>query len=278
MMLHGDRILVTGVATEDSIAFTTAMAVLDHGGRVVLGAFPRDIETARDLAAMLDRSIEVLALDLCDHSHVDAAIQHIGSVHGNLAGAVHAVAFSPRDALGGDLTATAPENIELAFRTSTWTLSSLARLLQSVAPPSGASLVGLDFDANDQAWPVYNWMGVCKAALRSAAGYLARDLGAQRIRVNLVASGPIQTRAGLGIPGFEHLLSAWETTSPLPWSATDASPVADAVCFLLSDLSRAITGEVLHVDGGYHAMAAPLTPEQRAARDLGPLPLQEIQP
>lgn len=113
-------------------------------------------------------------------------------------------------------------------------------------------------------------MGVCKAGLRSEAGYLARDLGAQRIRVNLVAAGPIETRAGRGIPGFEHLLNAWESTSPLPWSTIDASPVADAVCFLLSDLARAITGEVLHVDGGYHVMAAPLTPEQRAARDQGP--------
>ncbi len=275
-MLHGDLILVTGVATADSIAFATARSILDQGGRVVLGAFPRDLDAAGDLAAGLDRSIEVLPLDLCDATHVDAAVEHIATTHGTLAGAVHAVAFSPRDALGGDLTATAPENIELAFRTSAWTLSSLARLLREVADPTGASLVGLDFDADDRAWPVYNWMGVCKAALRSATGYLARDLGAQRIRVNLVAAGPIETRAGRGIPGFEHLLDAWETTSPLPWSTTDASPVADAVCFLLSGLSRAITGEVLHVDGGYHAMAAPLTPEQRAARDRGTLRLEEI--
>jgi enoyl ACP reductase len=268
-MLQGKKILVTGVATPDSIAFATARSVLEQGGQVILGAFPRDVDAATDLARGLDPAIEVLPLDLFDHAQVDAAIQRIGGSFGELHGAVHAVAFSPRDALGGDLTATAPENIELAFRTSTWTLASIARLLQSLAPAQGASLVGLDFDANDKAWPVYNWMGVCKAALRSTAGYLARDLGAQRIRVNLVAAGPIETRAGKGIPGFEHLLSAWETTSPLPWSTTDASPVADAVCFLLSDLSRAITGEVLHVDGGYHAMAAPLTPEQRAARDLG---------
>ena len=269
-MLHGEKILVTGVATPDSIAFATARSVLEQGGKVILGAFPRDLDAATELARGLDPTIEVLPLDLCDHAQFDAAIQRISGSFGELHGAVHAVAFSPRDALRGDLTATAPENIELAFRTSTWTLASIARLLQSLAPPQGASLVGLDFDANDQAWPVYNWMGVCKAGLRSAAGYLARDLGAQRIRVNLVAAGPIETRAGKGIPGFEHLLNAWESTSPLPWSTIDASPVADAVCFLLSDLSRAITGEVLHVDGGYHAMAAPLTPEQRAARDQGP--------
>ena len=272
-MLHGDHILVTGVATPDSIAFATAGSVLEQGGSLTLGAFPRDLDAARDLAATLGAGIEVLALDLCDHAQVDAAIERIGATTGTLAGVVHAVAFSPRGALGGDLTETDPADIELAFRTSAWTLSATARLLRALAPVSGGSLVGLDFDANDQAWPVYNWMGVCKAALRSATGYLARDLGAQRIRVNLVAAGPIETRAGRGIPGFEHLLDAWETTAPLPWATGDASPVADAVCFLLSDLARAITGEVLHVDGGYHAMAAPLTPEQRAARDRGPVAL-----
>lgn len=269
-MLRGERFLVTGVATPDSIAFATAYAVLEQGGQLVLGAFPRDLEAARNLASELDPGIEVLPLDLCDPTHVDEAITRIGASHGTLHGAVHAVAFSPRGALGGDLTDTDPSDIELAFRTSAWTLATIARLLRALSPPQGSSLVGLDFDANDQAWPVYNWMGVCKAALRSTTGYLARDLGADRIRVNLVAAGPIETRAGMGIPGFGHLLAAWESTSPLPWSTRDASPVADAVCFLLSDLSRAITGEVLHVDGGYHAMAAPLTPEQRAARDRGP--------
>ncbi|MBU6328994.1 MAG: SDR family oxidoreductase [Acidobacteria bacterium] len=268
-MLHGDRILVTGVATPDSIAFATARAVLDQGGRLVLGAFPRDLDAARDLAATLDPDIEVLGLDLCDREQVDAAIARIGAAHGELDGLVHAVAFSPRGALGGDLTDTDPADIELAFRTSAWTLSATARMLRELAPATGGSLVGLDFDANEQAWQVYNWMGVCKAALRSATKYLARDFGAERIRVNLVAAGPIETRAGKGIPGFEHLLEVWDSTSPLPWDTRDAAPVADAVCFLLSDLARAITGEVLHVDAGYHAMAAPLTPEQRAARDRG---------
>ena len=119
----------------------------------------------------------------------------------------------------------------------------------------GGSLVGLDFDAGDRAWPIYNWMGVCKAALRSVSKYVARDLGAAGIRSNLVAAGPLSTRAALGIPNFSLLTEAWDTTSPLAWSSTDASPVADVVCFLLSDFARAITGELLHVDGGYHAMA-----------------------
>ncbi|MFM7223949.1 MAG: SDR family oxidoreductase, partial [Actinomycetota bacterium] len=150
-----------------------------------------------------------------------------------------------------------PADIELAFRTSAWTLASLTGLVRDLAPASGASVVGLDFDANGGAWPVYTWMGVCKAALRSAATYLARDLGAVGIRINLIAAGPLSTRAANGIPNFDRLLDAWERTSPIPWSPTDPTPVADTACFLLSHYARAITGEVVHVDGGYHAMAGP---------------------
>lgn len=259
-MLDGKRLLITGLATPESIAFATAQAAVSLGARVVLTAFPRDLDSAREVAATLDRSIEVLPLDLCDIEAVDSVSAHLGDRLGGLDGALHAVAFAPAAALGGDLLATPPADIELAFRTSAWTLASLARIVRTLAPPGGSSLVGLDFEARDGAWPVYNWMGVCKAALRSTSRYLARDLGRARIRVNLVAAGPIETRAGRGIPGFDQLLDAWATTSPLPWCTDDPSPVADTVCFLLSDLARAITGEVVHVDGGYHAMSAPLSP------------------
>ena len=129
--------------------------------------------------------------------------------------------------------------------------------MAELAPPSGGSIVGLDFDAAG-AWPVYNWMGVCKAGLEAVNRYVARDLGPRRIRSNLIAAGPIHTRAAGGIPDFQRLTDAWDSTSPLPWDAKDSSPVADTACFLLSDLSRMISGEILHVDGGYHAMAAPL--------------------
>ena len=147
--------------------------------------------------------------------------------------------------------------MNLAFQTSVFSYASLARALCELAPEEGASLVGLDFDAAG-AWPVYNWMGVCKAALESVNRYLARDLGARSIRANLVAAGPLHTRAAGGIPGFDSLLSAWERGAPISWDAGDPTPTADAVCFLLSDLARAVTGEILHVDGGYHAMAAAL--------------------
>lgn len=121
--------------------------------------------------------------------------------------------------------------------------------------PDGGGIVGLDFDADDRAWPTHNWMGVCKAALRSTARYLARDLGPAGIRVTLVAAGPLHTRAASGIPGFHHLTEAWESAAPLRWDPDDPEPVADVVCFLLSDMARLVTGEIVHADGGFHAMA-----------------------
>lgn len=261
-MLADKRILITGVATPDSIAWATARAARDLGARVVLTAFPRDMDAARALAAELDPGIRVHPLDLCDPAQLAAVTGAISAELGGLDAALHAVAFAPAGALGGDLTTTDPADVELAFRTSAWTLAALAGALRDLAPAAGASLVGLDFDANEGAWPVYNWMGVCKAALRATTRYLARDLGASGIRVNLVAAGPLETRAARGIPDFDRLLDAWATTAPLAWNTTDARPVADATCFLMSDLARAVTGEILHVDGGYHAMAAPLHPDR----------------
>lgn len=254
-LLDGKRILVTGVATADSIAYATAERALALGAQVVMTALPRVHDRATELAAALDPSIEVLPLDLTDAPATEAAIVALRAAAGPLDGALHAVAFAPPEALAGEMCDARSDAVELAFRTSTWTFASVARLLDALAAPGGASLVGLDFDADDRAWPVYNWMGVCKAALRSMGRYLARDLGPRRIRVNLVAAGPLHTRAAGGIPGFEQLLRAWDTTAPLPWSPADPAPVADTVCFLLSDLARAITGEVIHVDGGFHAMA-----------------------
>jgi len=259
-LLAGRRLLITGVATADSIAFATAHHAAAMGAEVVLTAFPRDVERVRELVADVGTPFEVFPLDLTRATEVDELIEVLHTRFGQFDGALHAVAFAPKDALDGPFMDADPSGIELAFRTSAWSLSNLARLVVALAPSGGASLVGLDFDANGGAWPVYNWMGVCKAALASTARYLARDLGSQGIRVNLVAAGPLLTRAARGIPRFDALLDAWETTSPLPWSDSDPAPVADAICFLLSDLARAVTGEVLHVDGGYHAMAAPIHP------------------
>ena len=251
-MLEGKKILVTGVATNDSIAYATAIAARSLGADVFVSAFPRDVDSVREL---MGDDFHVVGADLTKEDDLDTLHRAIDSRWGSLDGALHAVAFAPRDALAGDFLATPSASVEIAMRTSAWSYAALARVLQELAPPSGGSLVGLDFDAGDRAWPIYNWMGVCKAALRSVSKYVARDLGAAGIRSNLVAAGPLSTRAALGIPNFSLLTEAWDTTSPLAWSSTDASPVADVVCFLLSDFARAITGELLHVDGGYHAMA-----------------------
>ncbi len=261
MMLDGKRLLITGVATTGSIAHATARRCLEEGAEIVLTAFPRDIDVVVDLARELDRSITVLALDLTDRVQVDEVTRTLDVDRRRLDGALHAVAFAPKAALDGAMGDAEPAAVELAFRTSAWSLTALAGLLARLAPPSGGSLVGLDFDADDRAWPTYNWMGVCKAALRSSARYLARDLGPAGIRVNLVAAGPLRTRAAAAIPGFELLERAWATTCPLAWDVDDAAPVADVVAFLFSDGARAMTAEVLHVDGGFHAMAAPRGPE-----------------
>ncbi len=163
--------------------------------------------------------------------------------------------------LGAEIVLTAdPAGVNLAFQTSAYSYATLGRLLADLAPEDGGALLGLDFDA-DRAWPAYNWMGVCKAALEAVNRYLARDLGPRHIRANLIAAGPLHTRAAAGIPGFHQLLDAWEQQAPMAWNPHDPAPVADVACFLLSDLARAITGEILHVDRGYHAIAAALAAE-----------------
>lgn len=251
-LLDGKRLVLTGVASPQSLAYATAARATALGAEVVLTAPPRDLDLARDCAATLPGHPEVLALDLTDPSMVAAVVDELVSGWGSFDGALHSVAFAPRPALEAVL-GVEHEHAELAFRTSVHTYVVMADMLRQLAPSSGASLVGLDFDAS-RAWTTYNWMGVCKAALESANRYLARDLGPLGIRANLIAAGPLVTRAASAIPGFDDLLVAWKS-APLGWEPHDPGPVADAVCFLLSDMAVAITGEVLHVDGGHHAMA-----------------------
>ncbi len=253
-MLTGKRLLITGVVTTDSIAWSVAERAQLHGAEVILTTFDRVRGLTEEAARALPRQPEVLTLDATASADYDALA---GALRGRAVdGALHAIAFAPREALAGDFLAASDDAIETAFRTSTTSYARLAGLLARLAGPGGASLVGLDFDADGRAWPVYNWMGVCKVALQATMRYVARDLGAQGIRANLVAAGPLHTRAAGGIPDFQTLLDAY-ASAPLGWDAADPAPVADAVCFLLSDMGRAISGEILHVDGGYHALAAP---------------------
>ncbi len=258
MTILTDRcVLVTGVVNTDSIAFSVAATAQRFGAEVVLTGFERDLDRTTAAAAELPTTVDVLELDVTDAGHFVRLGDEVHRRWGRLDGALHAVAFAPRPALGGDFLDADRISVERAFATSTFSYAGLAGLLSRLAPAGGASLVGLDFDAAG-AWPVYNWMGVCKAALESTSRYVARDLGRRGVRSNLVAAGPLHTRAANGIPEFDRLTEAWDARAPICWDPTDNQPVADAVCFLLSDLARAITGEILHVDGGYHAMAANL--------------------
>jgi len=256
-MLTDKRLVITGVVNDDSIAFAAAEKAINLGAEVMLTAFPRDRELTLSAARQLPSPVEVFDFDVTRQEDAEKLGDEIRDRWGGLDGALHAVAFAPRDALAGDFLEAGAEGVNLAFQTSAFSYATLGKLLKELAPPEGGSLVGLDFDAAG-AWPVYNWMGVCKAALESVNRYLARDLGPCHIRANLIAAGPLNTRAANGIPAFQKLLDAWEGRSPIPWDADDPGPVADAACFLFSDMARAITGEILHVDGGYHAMAGNL--------------------
>jgi enoyl-[acyl-carrier protein] reductase I len=257
-MLAGKRLLITGVLTKGSIAFTVAERAQQEGAEVLLTGFGRTRRMTERAAARLPDPPDVLELDVNNPEDFETLVAELKQRWGGVDGALHAIAFAPGDALGGNFMSAPPESAELAFRTSAYSFKALAEALLPLMD-DGGSLVGLDFDAT-VAWPVYDWMGVAKAALESVSRYLARDLGEHRVRVNLVSAGPVETPAAQGIPGFEALAGLWEKQAPIGWDATDPAPVADAVLFLLSDRARAITGEILHVDGGFHAMGAPLKP------------------
>ncbi|MEX2196173.1 MAG: enoyl-ACP reductase FabI [Thermoleophilaceae bacterium] len=260
MLLEGKRLLVTGVLTESSIAYAVAEGAQREGAEVVLTGFGRGMSITERIARRLPAAPEVLELDVNEPAHIDAVCAALRDRLGGLDGVLHAIAFAPEDALGGRFMDTPAASAETAFRTSAYSLKALAAGLLPLlrdAEGRGGSIVGLDFDAT-VAWPGYDWMGVAKAALESVNRYLARDLGPLGIRSNLVSAGPLRTLAAKGIPGFDLLAGAWERQAPLGWDPKDASAVADACLWLLSDRSRAITGEVVHVDGGYHALGAPL--------------------
>ena len=255
MILAGKRLLLTGVITKDSIAFHVAEQAQREGAEVVLTSFGRVRRLTERAARRLPEVPEVLELDVNRPEDLDGVVSDVRERWGGLDGVLHAIAFAPEDAIGGNfLTAPADSALE-AFRTSAFSLKALAGALAPVMS-SGGSVVGLDFDAS-VAWPIYDWMGVAKAALESVSRYLARDLGPSGIRVNLVSAGPLGTVAARGIPGFERLSTLWPRQAPLGWDVDDPGPVAAAICFLLSDYSRGITGEILHVDGGFHAVGAP---------------------
>lgn len=255
-ILEGKRVLVTGVLDRRSIAYAVARLAQEQGARIALSSFGKAMNLTRRTARRLDPEPPVLELDANRPEDIEAVAADLGERWGGLDGVVHAIAFAPEDALGGNFLKTGWPSVATALQTSAYSLKALAAGLKDLMGP-GSSVVGLDFDAR-VAWPSYDWMGVAKAALESTARYLARDLGGQGIRVNLVSAGPIRTLAAKGISGFERIEGEWGRQAPLGWSTTDPEPVGRAVVSLLSDWWPATTGEIIHVDGGYHAMGAPI--------------------
>jgi enoyl ACP reductase len=257
MLLAGKRLLVTGVLTPQSIAFDSARIAQEQGADIVLTGFGKALALTRKTARRLPDPPDVLEMDVNDESQIAAVAANLRGRWGSLDGLLHAIAFAPADALGGAFLDTPYPSAEVAFRTSAYSLKALTAGVLDLLRAAGGSVVSLDFDAR-VAWPVYDWMGVSKAALEAVTRYLARDLGRDSIRVNCVSAGPLRTMAAKGIPGFDELATAWGKKAPLGWDVTDPEPVARAVVWLLSDWSRGVTGEIVHVDGGYHAMGADL--------------------
>jgi enoyl ACP reductase len=260
VLLDGKRILITGVMDRHSIAYAIAEQAQRQGAEVALTSFGRVRRITERAARGLPEPPDVLQLDATRPEDFVALREELDKRWGGLDGAVHAIAFAPPEAISGDFLATPLESAAKAFEVSAFSLKALAEALLPLfekADGGSGSIVALDFDAQF-AWPSYDWMGVSKAALESVARYLARDLGPHGVRVNLIASGPLKTVAASSVDGFKTLVTDWLKQAPLGWDIKDATPVADAAAFMLSDLSRGITGEILHVDGGFHAMGGDL--------------------
>jgi meromycolic acid enoyl-[acyl-carrier-protein] reductase len=255
-LLEGKKVLVTGVLDRRSIAYAAARLAQEQGAEVALSSFGRAASLTKRTARKLDPEPPVLELDANKPEDIQAVANDLKERWGRLDGLVHAIAFAPEDALGGNFLTTEWPSVATAVQTSAYSLKALSVGLADLMGP-GSSVVGLDFDAR-VAWPAYDWMGVAKAALESTSRYLARDLGEKGIRVNLVSAGPIKTLAAKGISGFEEIEGEWGRQAPLGWETTDPEPVGRAVVSLLSDWWPATTGELIHVDGGYHAMGAPI--------------------
>jgi enoyl ACP reductase len=253
-LLQGKNILVTGVLTDASIAFHIARIAQEEGANVLLSSYGRVMSLTTRISGRLPQSVPVIELDVTQQADLDSLEKRIREHVTHLDGVVHSIGFAPESALGGNFLNTEWNDVATALQVSAYSLKSLSMACLPLFKES-ASIVGLDFDAS-VAWPKYDWMGVAKAALESTSRYLARDLGSKNIRVNLIAAGPIRTIAAKSIPGFDEFEKVWNERAPLHWDVSDPVPAAQGAVALLSDWFTKTTGEIIHVDGGVHAMGA----------------------
>jgi len=260
VLLDGKKLLITGVLTDDSIAFSVARVAQEAGAEILLTGFGRGRSLTERVARKLPTTPDVVELDVNKPEDVEAVAGEVMRRWGRLDGCLHAIGFAPQDALGGNFLNTPWESVATAFQTSAYSLKALAvGMLEPMKAAGSASVVSLDFDGRF-AWPIYDWMGVAKAGLESITRYLARDLGPFGIRVNTVSAGPVRTMAGKSIPGFDQIADTWLRRAPLGWDMNDATAVGEMCCVLMSDWASLTTGELIHVDGGYHAMGTDITP------------------
>jgi enoyl ACP reductase len=251
-LLDGKKLLITGVLMDNSIAWHVAKVAQEEGAEVVLSSFGRQMRITAAVAKRLPKEPPIIELDVTSDDDLTALPQRVGEHVDHLDGVLHSIGFAPAGALGGRFLKTSWEDVAVAVQISTFSFKSLAVAALPMMS-SGGSVVGLTFDAT-VAWPVYDWMGVAKAGLESASRYLAKELGPQGIRVNLVAAGPLRTTAAKSIPGFEEFEKTWDERAPLGWDVRDPVPTAKACAVLLSDWFPATTASIFHVDGGKHSM------------------------
>lgn len=253
-LLDGKKILVTGVLTEASIAFSAARIAQEQGAEVVLSSFGRMLPITEKMASRLPKPAAVIELDATNEEDLKKLSSRVAEHFDSLDGIVHAIAFAPQSALGGNFLETEWSDVSNAVEVSAYSLKSITVALRENLSDS-SSVVGLTFDAS-VSWPVYDWMGVAKAAFESTSRYLAKYLGPEGVRVNLVSAGPLRTTAAKGIPGFATMEELWTDRAPLGWDLTNTEPAAKAIVALLSDFFEATTGEIVHVDGGLHSTGA----------------------
>ncbi len=258
MILNKKNILITGILTDESIAYSAAKIAIENGANVVATGFGRGLRITERAVKRISDDIKVFPMDIENQEEVDAAVKSIHEEVGNLDGILHAIAFSPVEAMGGNFLNTNISDAVKSFEISAFSLKTLATSFKSILN-NPASIVALDFD-NTQAWPGYDWQGVAKSSLQSIVRYLAYYMGKDGIRVNAVASGPLSTTAAKNIPGFSNMNEEWSNRAPLGWDVNNPEPVAKVVSFLLSEFSVAVTGEIIHADGGVHSIGGSMLP------------------